>query len=131
MEVTIIVAIIGLVGTLFGSIVGAYSGSSKAIADLRLDVKAIQTEMNTLSKRVDKHNNFAERMPVLEEKLAVYRCKKDFLEQELLRAREKKVIETNKKRLKETIKCVKRLDRMLNEVKPKIEESKSILVKIG
>ena len=67
MEVTIIVAIIGLVGTLFGSIVGAYSGSSKAIADLRLDVKAIQTEMKTLSKRVDKHNNLVERMSAVEQ----------------------------------------------------------------
>ena len=83
MEVTIIVAIIGLVGTLFGSIVGAYSGSSKAIADLRLDVKAIQTEMKTLSKRVDKHNNFAERMPVVEEKLTVAYHRIDDLEKQV------------------------------------------------
>jgi peptidoglycan hydrolase CwlO-like protein len=71
MENTIIVAIIGLVGTLFGSIIGAYSGSSKSISDLRLDVKGIQTEIETLSKRVEKHNNFAERIPVLEEQIKV------------------------------------------------------------
>ena len=80
MEVTIIVAIIGLVGTLFGSIVGAYSGSSKAISDLRLDVKGIQTEIKTLSRRVDKHNNFAERMPVLEEQIKVINHRIDDLE---------------------------------------------------
>ena len=98
----------------------------------RATQKCLLCTHSLVGDKCDGENTFSlSTVRQLEEKLAVYRCKKDFLEQELLRAREKKVIETNKKRLKETIKCVKRLNRMLNEVKPKIEESKSILVKIG
>ena len=39
--------------------------------------------MKTLSKRVDKHNNFAERMPVVEEKLAVANHRIDDLEKQV------------------------------------------------
>lgn len=56
MAQTIIIAIISLAGT----IIGAYSGA-------RLTAYRIEQ----LEKKVDKHNNFAARMPVVEEQIKV------------------------------------------------------------
>ena len=53
---SIIIAIISLVGTLIGS----FSG-----------FKLTSYRLSQLEKKVDKHNHFAERMPVIEEKIAV------------------------------------------------------------
>ena len=56
MSDSIIVGLLSLLGTL----VGSWGG-------LRL----MSYRIEQLEKKVDKHNNFAERMPVLEEKLKV------------------------------------------------------------
>ena len=53
---TIIVACLSLIGTLIGS----WSGS-----------KLVSYRIEQLEKKVDKHNNFAARMPVLEEQMKV------------------------------------------------------------
>ena len=53
---TIIVAIIGFIGSCVGSLSG---------------LKMITYRIELLERKVDKHNNFAERMPVLEEKIKV------------------------------------------------------------
>lgn len=53
---TIIVGLLGLAGTCIGSLSG-----------LRMTSYRIEQ----LEKKVDKHNNFAERIPVLEEKIEV------------------------------------------------------------
>ena len=53
---TIIVAFI----TFLGSLIGTYSG-----------FKLTSYRVEQLEKKVEKHNNFAERLPVLEEKLKV------------------------------------------------------------
>lgn len=50
----IIIAILSLAGTFIGS----FSG-----------MKLISYRIEQLEKKVDKHNNFAERIPVLEEKV--------------------------------------------------------------
>ena len=65
MTETIIVALISLVGTF----IGAFSG-------LRLTSYRIEQ----LEKKVDKHNNFAERMPVLEEQIKVINHRLEDLE---------------------------------------------------
>lgn len=57
---TVIVAILSLVGTLFGTFGGIIT--STKLTNYRLE---------QLEKKVDKHNNFAERIPVLEEKIKV------------------------------------------------------------
>ena len=53
---TIIVALIGFIGSCVGSLSG---------------LKIITYRIEMLEKKVDKHNNFAERMPVVEEKIKV------------------------------------------------------------
>ena len=56
MASTVIIAVISL----FGTLIGAYSGA-------RLTAYRIQL----LEKKVDEHNNFARRMPVVEEQIKV------------------------------------------------------------
>lgn len=60
MDSTVLVALLSLVGTLFGSLAGIVVSSK--LTNFRLE---------QLEKKVDKHNGFAEKIPVLEEKLRV------------------------------------------------------------
>lgn len=53
---TIIVGVLSLIGTLIGS----FSG-----------MKLMSYRIEQLEKKVDKHNNFAERVPLLEEQMKV------------------------------------------------------------
>lgn len=62
---SIIVALLSLLGTGIGSWSGA---------------KLMSYRIEQLEKKVDKHNNFAERMPVMEEKLKVCEHRIDDLE---------------------------------------------------
>lgn len=60
MSDTILVAILSLVGTLGGTFGGILT--SAKLTNFRIE---------QLEKKVEKHNNFAERIPVLEEKIKV------------------------------------------------------------
>lgn len=60
MPIEIIVALLSLVGTAIGTFGGI-------VASAKLTSYRIQQ----LEKKVDKHNHFAERIPVIEEKIAV------------------------------------------------------------
>lgn len=62
---TIVVAVLSLIGT----IIGSYSG-----------MKLMTYRIEQLEHKVDKHNNFAERIPVLEEKMSVANHRIDDLE---------------------------------------------------
>lgn len=53
---TVIVGVLSLIGT----IIGSYSG-----------MKLMSYRIEQLEKKVDKHNNFAERIPVVEEQIKV------------------------------------------------------------
>lgn len=55
---TIIVALISLVGTLAGSLGGVLVSS-----------KLTNYRIEQLEKKVDKHNNFAERIPIINERI--------------------------------------------------------------
>lgn len=61
----IIVAVLSLIGTLIGS----YSG-----------MKLMSYRIEQLEKKVDKHNNFAERIPIIEEQIKVANHRIDDLE---------------------------------------------------
>ena len=63
---SIIVALLSLCGTCIGSWGG---------------FRLMSYRIEQLEKKVDKHNNFAERMPVLEEKMKVCEHRIDDLEQ--------------------------------------------------
>lgn len=69
MNETIIVAVLSLVGTLAGSLSGILVSS-----------KLTNYRLQQLEGRVAEHNNFARRMPVLEEKMAVANHRIDDLE---------------------------------------------------
>lgn len=56
MQSEIIIAILSFIGTMAGS----FSG-----------MKLMSYRIEQLEKKVDKHNNFAERIPLIEEKIAV------------------------------------------------------------
>lgn len=67
MSDTIIVALLSLLGTGIGSWSGA---------------KLMSYRIEQLEKKVDKHNNFAARMPVVEEQIKVINHRIDDLEHE-------------------------------------------------
>lgn len=60
MSDTVLVAIIGLVGSGVGSLIGVLASS-----------KLTQYRLEQLEKKVDKHNNVVERMYALEERVAL------------------------------------------------------------
>lgn len=60
MDKEIIVALVAMAGTLIGSFGGIVTSSK--LTSFRLD---------KLEEKVDKHNSFAERIPVVEEKIRV------------------------------------------------------------
>lgn len=60
MSDTVVVAIIGLVGSGLGSLIGVIASS-----------KLTQYRLEQLEKKVDKHNNVVERMYALEERVAI------------------------------------------------------------
>ena len=60
MSDTVLVAIIGLVGSGMGSLIGVIASS-----------KLTQYRLEQLEKKVDKHNNVVERMYALEERVAL------------------------------------------------------------
>ena len=56
--ITVLTPFLTLIGSMFGAIVSAI-----------INAKMTNFRLKQLEKEVEKHNNFAERMPVLEEKL--------------------------------------------------------------
>lgn len=64
---TVIVGLLSLVGTLLGSFGG---------------MKLMTYRIEQLEKKVDKHNNFAERVPILEEQMRVANHRISDLERE-------------------------------------------------
>ena len=60
MSDTVIVALVSLLGTLGGTFGGILTSA-----------KLTNYRIEQLEKKVEKHNNFAERIPVLEEKIKV------------------------------------------------------------
>ena len=60
MDSNVVVALLSLLGTLLGSLAGVLTSS-----------KLTNYRLSQLEKKVDRHNNFGERIPLLEEKLKV------------------------------------------------------------
>ena len=71
MESTIVVALISLVGTLTGSLSGILVSS-----------KLTNYRIEQLEKKVDKHNNFAEKIPILSTKIDILNQRVEELEHE-------------------------------------------------
>ncbi len=71
MTETVIVALISLVGTLAGSLGGILVSS-----------KMTNYRIEQLEKKVDKHNNFAEKIPIINEQIKVINHRLEDLERE-------------------------------------------------
>lgn len=69
MDTAIIVALISFAGTALGTFGGIMAST-----------QLIKYRLEKLEQKVDKHNHFAERMPVVEEKIAVINHRIDDLE---------------------------------------------------
>jgi ABC-type lipoprotein release transport system permease subunit len=69
MNDSIVVAILSLVGTLIGTLSGIMTAN-----------KLTTYRIQELEKKVDKHNNFADRIPVIEEQVKVINHRIDDLE---------------------------------------------------
>ena len=65
-----IAAVITSVITLIGTIWTVSSGNKKTMALLDKQQAVTDTKLDELTREVREHNNFARRMPVLEEKVA-------------------------------------------------------------
>lgn len=71
MSSEILVAILSLAGTLVGAFTGILTSS-----------KLTSYRIQELENKVDKHNNFAQRIPIIEEKIKVINHRIDDLERE-------------------------------------------------
>lgn len=71
MDTAIIVSIISGIFTLAGTIISVVVGFSKASQKAAIQQAVTDTKLDELTREVRKHNNFAERMPVLEEQMKV------------------------------------------------------------
>lgn len=69
----IVVALLALLGTLAGTFSGILTSS-----------RMTAYKIEQLEKKVDKHNNFAQRIPIIEEKIKVINNRIDVLEKERL-----------------------------------------------
>lgn len=71
MDTAIVVSIISGVFTLAGTIISVIVGFSKASQKAAIQQAVTDTKLDELTREVRKHNNFAERLPVLEEQIKV------------------------------------------------------------
>lgn len=69
MPAEIIIAMLSFLGTLIGTASGILTSA-----------KLTNYRLQQLEKKVDKHNNFAERIPVLEEKIKSQDARLEFIE---------------------------------------------------
>lgn len=73
MNTEIIVAILALIGTLAGS----YFSNNKNTAVMDEKIKDLKKDIETLSDRVNRHNNLVERMAIVEEYIKMSEKERD------------------------------------------------------
>lgn len=73
MSTEIIVAILALIGTLAGS----YFSNNKNTAVMDEKIKDLKKDIETLSDRVNRHNNLVERMAIVEEHIKMSEKERD------------------------------------------------------
>lgn len=69
MSEAIIVALIGGICGIISAIIAAIIASNKTATEMRVAQAVTNTKIDSLTGEVQRHNNFAQRMPVLEEKI--------------------------------------------------------------
>lgn len=66
--------------TLAGTIITVLVGNSKTNENIRINQAVTDTKLDALTDEVKKHNNFAQRMPVVEEQIKIINHRIDDLE---------------------------------------------------
>lgn len=80
MESSIIVSIISALATITGVIISTKASNREIQHKLETHQAVIDTKIDNLTSAVNKHNHFAERMPVIEEQIKVINNRLDDLE---------------------------------------------------
>ena len=71
MQTEIVVALIAAGASLFGSVLTVVITSAKTSRQMEVNQAVINTKIEELNREVRAHNNFAQRMPVVEERIKV------------------------------------------------------------
>ena len=79
----IVVALIGAIGTIVSNIVMNNKQSAQMDAKLDKQQGIIEERLNNLKESVDKHNNFAQKIPALEANIANIEKRIDKIENKL------------------------------------------------
>lgn len=77
----IIVAIIAGAVSLIGNIITVLSATHKTEENLKISQAVTDTKLDNLTREVRTHNNFAQRVPVMEEQIKVINHRIEDLEQ--------------------------------------------------
>lgn len=80
MDSSIIIAVISAAATIGGVIITTKASSREISSKLETHQAVIDTKIDNLTSAVNKHNHFAERMPVIEEQIKVINHRIDDLE---------------------------------------------------
>lgn len=71
METSIIVSIISAIATITGVVISAKASNREIQHKLETQQAVFETKLDSLAAEVREHNNFARRMPVVEEQIKV------------------------------------------------------------
>lgn len=71
MSEEVVVAIISGLLTLIGTVLTVHQASKKTDENIRVHQAVTDTKLEDLTREVRAHNNFAQRMPVVEEQIKV------------------------------------------------------------
>lgn len=66
----IVVAVISAVATIIAVVITTRQAAAKQTAEFKADIAVMNNRIDELTREVREHNNFARRMPVLEEKVS-------------------------------------------------------------
>lgn len=80
MDTAIVVSIISGAFTLIGTIISVIVGLRTSAQKAAIQQAVTDTKLDELTREVRKHNNFAERLPVVEEQIKVINHRIDDLE---------------------------------------------------
>lgn len=80
MDSSIIVSIVSAVATIAGVVFSTKASNNEIQHKLETHQAVIDTKIDNLATAVNKHNHFAERMPVIEEQIKVINHRIDDLE---------------------------------------------------
>lgn len=80
-EAVVVALITGLIA-LIGTVMSVHASSKKTDENLRTNQAVTDTKLEELTREVRAHNNFAQRMPVVEEQIKVINHRLSDLEKE-------------------------------------------------